>query len=198
MKEYHSIDSKPQHKTVYVFRKLDGSNIRVEWDKKKGFWKFGSRRHLIDETDHQLGKAVTILKKNIEPTMHEALKLTGWKKVILFGEFFGNRSSHGYHHPEDDHDVEIFDINTDNRGLLLPGDFIKFMDKHQLPHSFIEKTKWNDELTRQVYRLEYPGQTFEGVVCKANEYKTPGVPLMFKCKSSDWLKKLKEMGGTEE
>lgn len=28
---------------IYAFDKLDGSNIRFEWSRKRGFYKFGTR-----------------------------------------------------------------------------------------------------------------------------------------------------------
>lgn len=31
-----------------AFDKLDGSNIRAEWDRKKGWLRFGSRRRLLE------------------------------------------------------------------------------------------------------------------------------------------------------
>ena len=36
------------------------------------------------------------------------------------------------------------------------------------------------------------GMTFEGVVCKMPQYKTPGITDMYKVKSYAWLEKLKK------
>ena len=50
MKSYRSIpfaNKIPENETFYVFDKLDGSNIRAEWNPKKGFYKFGSRSQLL-------------------------------------------------------------------------------------------------------------------------------------------------------
>lgn len=50
MKSYPSISKNPLlNKEVYLFDKLDGSNIRAEWGSKQGFHKFGSLTKLIDE-----------------------------------------------------------------------------------------------------------------------------------------------------
>jgi hypothetical protein len=40
MKEYPSIDREIRFgEPIYAFDKLDGSNIRAEWNKKRKFWK---------------------------------------------------------------------------------------------------------------------------------------------------------------
>jgi len=44
MKSYPSIPGKHTNGIpLTVFDKLDGSNIRAEWSKKRGFYKFGTR-----------------------------------------------------------------------------------------------------------------------------------------------------------
>ena len=48
---------------IYAFDKLDGSNIRAEWNPKRGFYKFGSRNSMIDEKSPHLGEAVVLFKK---------------------------------------------------------------------------------------------------------------------------------------
>lgn len=56
MKQYPSISHDPvKGSPFYVFDKLDGSNMRVEWHPKKGFWKFGSKTQLVDPKSSPLG-----------------------------------------------------------------------------------------------------------------------------------------------
>lgn len=203
MKEYPSIPYGARNITVYVFPKADGSNIRAEWNKKKGFWKFGSRHRLLDESDRQLGHAVKLFKYHQVDQLNQILKDTGAKDAMVFCEYYGINSSHGNHHPWEEKFIPVIDLALDKRGIILPGDFTKLFRKYidKLPLEVLlplTHEKWNDEKTQQVYKGEYPGQTHEGVVCKANQYESPGRPLMFKVKSAAWLKKLKEMGGKEE
>lgn len=55
MKQYPSINGQISYEfPVYVWDKLDGSNIRAEWSKKNGFYKFGTRERLLDSTDKVL------------------------------------------------------------------------------------------------------------------------------------------------
>lgn len=71
MKHYPTIPKTVIHDVdVHVFDKLDGSNIRAEWNPKKGFYKFGSRKQLIDE-DTFLGKSIDLIKAH-EPSIHES------------------------------------------------------------------------------------------------------------------------------
>ena len=43
-----------------AFEKYDGSNLRWEWSKKRGFYKFGTRRRLFDHTDTVFSEAIPI------------------------------------------------------------------------------------------------------------------------------------------
>ena len=49
MKQYPSISGKLVNTKIYAFDKLDGSNIRGTWSKKRGFYKFGTRTQMLDE-----------------------------------------------------------------------------------------------------------------------------------------------------
>ena len=65
MKSYNTIPYYGDYWDLPVigFNKLDGSNIRAEWNKKRGFYKFGSRNVMIDESSEQFGLAVKIFKE---------------------------------------------------------------------------------------------------------------------------------------
>jgi hypothetical protein len=45
-----------------AFDKLDGSNIRAEWDRKKGWGLFGSRKRLLDAGHPLLGQAIGLIR----------------------------------------------------------------------------------------------------------------------------------------
>lgn len=59
MKQYPSINSSNGQSfkefVADVFDKLDGSNLRFEWSKKQGWYKFGTRHRLFDNTDPVFG-----------------------------------------------------------------------------------------------------------------------------------------------
>ena len=63
MKSYPSITTKIDFsKEYYLFDKLDGSNIRAEWSKKQGFYKFGSRTQLLTPDQVNLYPAIEYIK----------------------------------------------------------------------------------------------------------------------------------------
>lgn len=54
MEQYPSIlgsAKAPLGKPCIAQYKYDGSNLRFEWNPKRGFHKYGTRRHLFDQTD---------------------------------------------------------------------------------------------------------------------------------------------------
>src|SRR3954447_26970866 len=70
MKEYPSILSASDllarsedclGRPFMAFDKLDGSNIRAEWDRKRGWHLFGSRRRLLDASQPFLGRAKELI-----------------------------------------------------------------------------------------------------------------------------------------
>ena len=70
MREYPHIDygTGIYGENVYAFDKLDGSNIRVEWNRRNakksaftgGFTKFGTRTQIISKTNQHFGDSVDI------------------------------------------------------------------------------------------------------------------------------------------
>lgn len=195
MKTYPSIEKTIVNRTIYAFDKLDGSNIRAEWSRKKGFCKFGSRHHLIDETDKLLGKAPGLIMEKYSEILSQIFFEIRWQKAVAFFEYYGPRSFAGSHHPEDDHNVTLFDVSGD-RGLIEPKDFVRSFGNLDIAKVLYVGMPTND-LIEDVKEGRLTGMTFEGVVCKG-PHVSPGLPLMFKIKSNAWLTTLKETCKTDE
>jgi hypothetical protein len=171
---------------VYAFDKLDGSCIRAEWETKKGFWKFGTRRRLLTD-DEFLGKAINLIKEKYEKDLTEIFYLNKYGRVLCFFEFWGTNSFAGQHKEDEEHTVTLLDVNPYKKGILPPNTFIKLFGHLDIPNivyrgkvtiSFIEKIRDHD----------IPGMTYEGVVCKGMQ---KNCLVMFKLKSKDWLKRVK-------
>ncbi len=190
MKEYPTIDLSPRYgEQVYIFDKLDGSNIRAEWDKKKGFWKFGRRHGLLDDTNLIIKNAEGLIQSKYSDTLSAIFRDQRWQKIVAFFEFWGINSFAGNHSDTDVHNVTLFDVSIDKKGILEPREFVKIFK--QVDHaSFLGVQNFNHEVEDLVRKSEFPGITFEGVVCKGS-YISPGRPLMFKAKTQKWLDKLK-------
>jgi hypothetical protein len=192
MKQYPSI-TKDIRKDIYIyaFDKLDGSNIRAEWNSKKGFYKFGSRTQLIDSSHKPLGKAIQLIKEKYEIELAKVFKEQHWQNVLCFFEFHGPNSFAGSHSEKEDQTVTLLDVNVYKQGLMEPAQFIKLFGHLDIPKVLFEGSV-NSDLFDKVKQSILDGMTFEGVVCKGSNDKKTKMPIMFKIKSNLWIQKLKE------
>lgn len=200
MKSYPSIDFKINSEVqVYAFDKLDGSNIRAEWSLKRGLYKFGTRKRIIDATDRHLGKCVPLIRE-LESTIQTICKRNKWhREVVFFFEFHGPLSFAGQHAAADDHRVTLIDVSVHKQGFLPPREFLKtFEGKIEIP-KVLHVGKVGPEFVRKVRESELEGITFEGVVCKAPNPrgKKTGKRVCFKIKTQAWLDKLKDSCGND-
>ena len=180
---------------IYAFDKLDGSHIRAEWSKKKKFHKFGTRRQLISKSCGDFwGEAPDLIKEKYERDLHDIFVKNRFQKVMCHFEFFGESSFAGRHFDED-HDVVLFDIRANNKGLLLPKDFMKLTDKVETA-KLLYHGNANEPFVEQVRNRALEGMTFEGVVCKG--VRKGRHLTMFKIKSRAWLDRLKEWCAGDE
>lgn len=190
MKYYPSI-TKDVRKEVYIyaFDKIDGSNIRAEWNNKRGFYKWGTRNSLMDENSKPFNAAIPIIKEKFENDLAMVCQEQKWKDALFFFEFHGPSSFAGYHNFDEELTATLIDVNPYKRGIMEPATFIR-----TFKHLDIAKVLFEGHVTEkfidQVKNSALTGMTFEGCVCKG-KYETPGVPIMFKIKSKAWLNKLK-------
>lgn len=196
MKEYPSIGRDIRNgEKIYAFDKIDGSSCRSEWSKKRGFYKFGTRTQLIDENDSLWGEIPKIIVGKYEKDLHDIFVANRWEKVICFFEFWGKNSFAGRHQKEP-HDVTLFDVSVHKKGILLPQDYLKLFGNLDMA-KMLYYGNANSELVEKVKNRQLEGMTFEGVVCKG-PMQYPGLPLMFKIKSLEWLNKLKNFCNGDE
>jgi len=90
MKDYPSIPRGHIVKGVpiYAFDKLDGTQIRAEWTRKRGgLWKFGTKSHLIDEGDGLWGEVVRLVRTKYDGDLDEVFRRERWQKAVAFFEF---------------------------------------------------------------------------------------------------------------
>lgn len=190
MKQYPKIPADIRRDyPVYAFDKLDGSNIRAEWSRKNGFYKFGSRKVLIDHT-HPLGEAKQLICTKYEDDLSKIFRKERYDRVICFFEFLGKQSFAG-RHTDEEHDIVLLDVNPHKKGILPPAEFLKLVGKLDYP-TVLYRGNVTQDFEESVRASTLEGMTFEGVVCKApNPKKTP-IPLLFKVKSRAWYTRLKE------
>lgn len=205
-------------KDAYVFLKYDGSNLRFEWNIKRGWYKFGTRNRLFDENDKTFGSAIKLFKeKYCAPQFQDNVDFLGYKqgkypdgseisierylkdvynakRCIVFAEYFGKNSFAGQHNPSDKKDIKIIDLVVDNKGFMDPTEFIKFpLDRSPC----VRHHDLTPEFAEQVktdyfssFECDFGTKIFEGVVCKGGSRHDR---WMCKIKTQQWLDEVKKM-----
>lgn len=192
MKSYPSISKEIRHDIyIYAFGKIDGSNIRAEWNSKRGFYKFGSKTQLIDEKTKPFGSAIPLLRNKYETDLSKVFKEQGWKDAMCFFEYWGPSSFAGNHNFDEKMDITLIDVNPYKQGILFPADFIELFGHLDIPKVCYEGYV-TTELFDGVKQSTLEGMPLEGVVCKGANDKLTKMPIMFKVKSKAWLEKLRE------
>jgi hypothetical protein len=197
MKTYWHIDGPnlaPKGLPCIAFDKLDGSNLRFEWTKKRGWYKFGTRRRLFDQSDSEYGQSIeTFLKKYgdaIPKTLHDEKDYRGVNECIVFCEFFGEHSFAGFHEPTEPKDVVLIDVCPYKKGIVAPRLFVKHFGHLHIP-AVIYDGNFTKEFIQDVREGKYLVK--EGVVAKGNkpDGKAPHNLWMAKCKTNWWFQELR-------
>lgn len=212
MKSYPSIPYwKAGHfgQPAYVFEKLDGTQIRAEWTKKRGWDKFGSKGQLIDDTSEWSNMIEVFMQTHGDelPRLFQS-EYPRVQEFTVFGEYWGPNSFIGIHPKEDKQRfVTIFDVSLYKQGFVLPREFSKVFsgDSYRYAHCFGRFT-YGHALVEAIFKWDswepvlqgaIPIQPlFEGVVCKGTR-KTKGRDLIWqaKCKTDKWLQAVRALKG---
>ena len=172
----------------WAFDKVDGSNIRVEWNSKKSFYKFGSRTQLLDPNNPILSKAIPLILKYEENLSKKFLELK-YEQVMCYFEFFGANSFAGQHDPYDlNFDVVLLDIEVHKKGYVDPENYIKHFSNLVPTPAMLFQGLLTETIIAEIKQGTFPGMSFEGVVFKA---PTRGHHnIMFKIKNQAWIEKV--------
>lgn len=196
MKAYPSISKDIQNVDIIAFDKYDGSNIRAEWNKKKGFYKFGSRTRLVGADEKPLGESISLIQEKYGSSVDKRFKDQKIESAICFFEFYGENSSFGSH-KEERHEVTLIDVSVFKKGFLPPKEFLKLFEDIDCAKVLYEG-KADAEFISSVRDGLLDGMGPEGVVCKGPLDRKTGLPLMFKVKRQDWYDRLKMHCGQDE
>lgn len=198
MKHYPSFDGKIIHHPVVAFGKLDGSNLRCEWNRKQGLHKFGSRKVLLGEDHPVMGRAPGMILDKYGDDLGRIFTDERLSDVTCYFEFWGERSFAGQHDLSDPTlTVTLLDIDVYKKGIPLARDFIRlFGDKVDIPPVLYTGNPTSDFLD-SVRTGTLEGMPFEGVVCRGAPLKRGYQPHYFKCKSLAWVERVKAMYGND-
>ena len=205
MKSYPSI---PHHSDsllgsyIYAFFKEDGSNIRVEWSKKRGFYKFGSRNVMLDEKNEHFGDVIDMFMnkyaKGLEKIFKEDKDLRNTQSFVCFLEYVGENSFAGMHFEQDEKDLVLIDISQHKKGMIAPKDFINKFQHLHIP-DLIYQGFYTEQFIHDIKNNTLAGYNLdEGVVIKGvrqTKRKSNELTWMIKLKTKKWLEMLKDKKG---
>ncbi len=201
MKQYSSIGTydyrdHTSREGIYVFDKLDGSNVRCEVDKKGNILQYGKRHGLLDDQTPFLIEAKDLIAAKYGPHFKDLMSKNKWEFATFYFEFLGKSSYCGRHFDEP-HDVVLFDIDVYKKGVLPPDVFVE-VTKVLHTAKLLCITTLDVNLYNKVFNDQVDGVTFEGVICKGPIDKKTKKPFMVKLKTSKWYSMVRERFSEEE
>ncbi|MFA5299608.1 MAG: hypothetical protein WC389_15575 [Lutibacter sp.] len=192
MKGYPTIQGSTQapHMPCIAFYKYDGSNLRWEWNKKRGWYKFGTRTRLFDFRDEDYGEAIPLFLNGLALDLEYIFKseYRNLESAVAFTEFWGKLSFAGKHIKGDTKFITLIDIAPYKKGIISPWDFVKIYGGLSSTAQFIYEGILSKQFIDDIRNNKYPVN--EGVVCKG--VGKTGI-WMAKIKTYQYLTKLKEM-----
>lgn len=201
LKQYPSINITKKHlgKPCIAFYKLDGSNLRAEWSPKRGWYKFGSRKQMIDANHEQFGHGIRLFLDKYGDTLpiifENNFNLFKGITITVFFEYYGDKSFGGQHYDElEDMNVTLFDVFIKNKGQLSPFEFVKIFKDVDIPE-IVYEGNYNKQFISNVRRNRLPNvELDEGVVVKG---VVKNITWMSKIKTKNWLDRIKGKDGLQ-
>jgi len=189
MEQYPTIEGSskaPLGKQCIAFYKYDGSNLRWEWNPKKGWFKFGTRRELFDHTSEIYGEAIPLFMSTMADDIVRRVKdyERNCQRITAFTEFFGPNSFAGVHVLGEPKQLKLFDVYLFKRGLLNPRQFQKSFGDLSYSAEVVYEGHLNRQFIEDVRASRYP--VWEGVICKGDDF-------MVKVKTDAYFRKLREV-----
>lgn len=192
------------NKELYTFDKIDGNQLTVQYSPSQGFYKFSTRTQLIDKNTPMFGEAIPIFQNTLAEPLTDIIHKNKWDRVVVFCEFFGEKSFAGKHEKDDSKKIILFDVSlhylspkidrSRNYGLLPPDKFLEHFQHLPIPN-FLGIKKWDYDFIQLVKNSKINGMGNEGVVGKVKEN---GKILMVKYKTDKWLNEVKNRYSPKE
>jgi len=192
MKQYPSIlqstgQNFSEMPSAYIFDKLDGSNLRFEWNRKRGWYKYGTRSRLFDKSDPDFGKAIDLFLRTLADPITKVIRDERWDNAIAFCEFWGSKSFAGLHDKNDPKNLTLFDLAANKRGLLGPKRFLSLFNALNPPFvpNYFGQFNWTRGFVNSIRNGEF-NVTCEGVLGKIGDGWEHTLK-MAKAKTQKWV-----------
>jgi len=173
-----------------AFYKYDGSNLRWEWSKKRGWHKFGTRTELFAPEHPLWGQAVPLFNRiaqDVEDRIYASdKKFRSIERITAFTEFLGPSSFAGTHDEKEPKELRLFDVWLYKKGRMSPRWFVETFGDAPYAAQVVYQGNLSTEFIRDVRAGKYP--VWEGVVAKGDDW-------MCKIKTEAYMLKLKEVYG---
>lgn len=200
----NGVNKTPLGEPCVAFYKYDGSNLRFEWDKKKGWNKFGSRTQMIDSKTPILGEGIELFQDTMAHEIiyrikdNEGKNFNNLQRITAFAEFYGENSFAGTHFEEDEKKLKLFDIFLFKKGFYLPKEFVNIFSGWEHRAEVVYEGNLNQLFIQAVRDNKLEGvNLFEGVICKGYSKKIKsqyhGDLWMCKIKTQQYLDRLKKV-----
>ena len=177
-----------------TFAKYDGSNLRFEWEPKRGWFRFGSRRRLLTAENETFGISWNMFQEQFAAAFERLAIDKRWPGIVAFCEFHGPSSFAGEHVADEAKTLTPIDLAVYKKGLLDAATFVKlFNDQFDL--GYLGVCDWTDEFVESVRQSTLTGMTMEGVVGKSG---TGHKRLAIKLKSHAWIQQVQSRYGDEK
>ena len=113
----------PLGQPCIAFYKYDGSNLRWEWSKKRGWHKFGTRTELFSPKHPLWGQALPLFRE-IAHDIEDRIYASDWKlrniqRITVFTEFFGPSSFAGTHVQDEQKELKLIDVYLFKQGMVI-------------------------------------------------------------------------------
>lgn len=174
-----------------AFYKFDGSNLRWEWSPKKGWYKYGTRNQLFDNSAVPYNQAISIFHETMaDNIVRQVVDDQGRKpeRIVAFTEFFGQSSFAGWHDEKEEKQLVLFDVSVYKKGFYPPRKFVKMFNQFPFMANIVYEGNMNMPFIQDIQNGKYP--VYEGVVCK-------GIDWSAKIKTLAYLDRLKGRFGND-
>lgn len=203
MKDYPSIPRSTGMKfeeipAAYVFDKLDGRNVRVEWTRKGGFDKWGSRSQTFDPNnpeDAAFKPALPLFEKAFAEPLARIFTDNRWPKVTAFFELWQPNSLGGVFVEGEPYHLSLIDVAPDRQCIIGPKDYVKLFEGKVPIAAFLGIANWTRGFVELIRVGQVDGITFEGCVAKKGERHHQ---FRAKAKTQKWIDAILARYGEEK